>query len=56
MRRIMLLVLVGLAATSGCGDSRHEVRFYSSVPVESPQGRLDGVAANFFNSLLGGNH
>jgi len=56
MRQLLALIMVGLAAATGCGGSREEVRVYSSVPVESTQQRLDGVAANFFPGLVGGSH
>jgi len=50
------MILVGLAATSGCGGSRQEVRLTSSVPLESPQQRLDDLGASFLNRRLGGTY
>ena len=53
MRR-WLLPLMALAATLGCGGSRHEVRVDSSLTEGSTQQKLDGVASPFFPNLLGG--
>ena len=54
MRRLVLLIVLGLAPLIGCGESRQEVRLSSTVPVEPPQQELDGIAAKFLNGLFGG--
>lgn len=53
MRRSWFLILLALAPTLGCGDSR-SVRVRTPLADGSVQDQLDGVAEVFFSSLLGG--
>lgn len=54
MRYLVVLLMVGMGPAIGCGGSRSEIRTYSSVPIGTPQQQLDGIAANFLNSVTRG--
>ena len=54
MRPLIVCILIGMGASSGCGGSRQEIHTSSSVPLATPQQQLDGIGAGILGRLTGG--